>query len=77
MVEENISQEKRFKNVDETRTYFIEEIKKNQLMSKRHKEVCATLGYIEHFLVLGSAITGWVSISASILLLKVQKKYRK
>ena len=77
MVEENISQEKRFKNVDETRTYFIEEIKKNQLMSKRHKKVCATLSYIEHFLVLGSAITGWVSISASILLLKVQKKYRK
>ena len=31
-------------------------------MSKKHKKVCTTLNYIEHFLVLASAITGCVSI---------------
>ena len=33
-------------------------------MSKKHKNVCTTLNYIEHFLILGSAITGCVSIFA-------------
>ena len=36
MVEENISQEFRLKNIDETRGYFIEEIKQNELMIKNH-----------------------------------------
>ena len=33
MVKENISQEFRLKNVDETRNYFVEEIEQNELMS--------------------------------------------
>ena len=33
-------------------------------MSKKHKKVCATLNYIVHFLILGSAIIGCVSIFA-------------
>ena len=32
-------------------------------MSKKHKKVCLTLNYIEHF-ILGSTIIGCVSISA-------------
>ena len=64
MSEENISQEFRLKNIDETRNYLIEEINRNELMSKKHKKVCTTLNYIEHFLILGSTITGCVSISA-------------
>ena len=32
MVEENVSQEFRLKNMDETRNYFLEEIKQNELM---------------------------------------------
>ena len=64
MVEENISQEFRLKNIDETRNYLIEEINRNELMSKKHKKVCTTLNYIEHFLILGSTIAGCVSISA-------------
>ena len=32
-------------------------------MSKRHKKVCTTLNYIEHFFVLASTITGCISIS--------------
>ena len=35
------------------------EKKQNKLMSKKHKKVCTTLNYIEHFI-----ITGYVSISA-------------
>ena len=32
-------------------------------MSKKHKKVCATLNYIEHFLILASTITECSSIS--------------
>ena len=37
MIEEKSSQNFRFKNIDETRNYFIEELNKNDLMSKKHK----------------------------------------
>ena len=33
-------------------------------MSRKHGKVCTTLNYIEHFLILASAITGCISISA-------------
>ena len=64
MSEEHISQEFRLKNVDHTRNYFFEEKKQNELMSKKHKKVCTTLNCIEHFLILASAVTGCISISA-------------
>ena len=64
MDEENLSQEFRLKNIDETRNCLIEEISRNELMNKKHKKVCTTLNYLEHFLIIGSAITGCVSISA-------------
>ena len=38
MSEENISQEIRLKNIDETRNYLIEEINQNELVSKKHKK---------------------------------------
>ena len=63
MVEENISQEFRLKNIDERRNYSIEEVNWNKWMGKKHKKVCTFLNYIEHFLILGSNITGCVSIS--------------
>ena len=31
------------KNIDETRTYFLEEINQNVLMSRKDKKVCTTL----------------------------------
>ena len=71
MAEENISQEFRLKNIDETRNYLIEEINRNELMSKKHKKVCTTLNYIEHFLILASTITGCISISAFVSLLGI------
>ena len=36
MSEENISQEFRMKNIDETRHYLIEDINRNELMSQKH-----------------------------------------
>ena len=38
MVEENIRQEFRLKNIDGTRNYFLKEIEKNELMSRKHKK---------------------------------------
>ena len=60
MVEENKNQEFRFKNIDETRKYFLKEIEQNELTSKKHKKVCTTLNYIEHFFILASTITGCI-----------------
>ena len=56
MAEKNISQEF-------ITNYFIKEINQNELMSKKHKNVCAALNYIEQFLNLASAFTGCISIS--------------
>ena len=42
----------------------IEEIKWNDLMSKKHKKVCRVLNYIEHLLTVISTIIGCASISA-------------
>ena len=64
MAEENISQEFRLKNMDETRNYLVEEINRSKLISKKHKKACTILNYIEHFRILGSTITGCVFISA-------------
>ena len=64
MVEEKLSQKFRLKNIDETKNYFIKERDQNVLMSKKHKKICTTLNYSEHFLILASAVTGYISISA-------------
>ena len=64
MAEESISREFKFQNIDETRNYLTEEINQNELLSKKHKKVCAILNYIEHILILGSTITQCVFISA-------------
>ena len=42
MEEENISQEFKLKNIDETINYLIEKINWNGLMSRKHKKVCIT-----------------------------------
>ena len=52
------------KTIDETRNYFIEEINRNELTSKKHKKVYEDLNYIEHLLILVFIFTGCVSISA-------------
>ena len=64
MTEENISQEFRLQNIDETRNYFVEEIEQNELMSNWHKKVYTTLNYIENVPILAYAVTGCILISA-------------
>ena len=67
----NTSPEFRSKNIDERRYYLIEEMMQNELMSRKHKKVYATLNYIEHFLILFSKITGCIQISAFATLLGI------
>ena len=43
MAEENKIQEFRLKNIDKTRNYLIEEINRNELVSRKHKKICTTL----------------------------------
>ena len=48
----------------DTKKYFLEEIKRSELISKKDKNVCTNLSYIEHFLILDSTIIGCASISS-------------
>ena len=57
IVTQNISQEFRLKNIDETRNYFFEELHRIELMSK-------ILIYIENFRSLAYINTGYILISA-------------
>ena len=41
------------------------------MISKKHKKVCTTLNYIEQFLILAAAVTGYISISAFASLLGI------
>ena len=45
------------------RNYFLEQIKYNYLVSKKHNNVCNVLNYIEYLLILVSAVTGCVAVS--------------
>ena len=57
-----MSQEFRFKETEKARNHFIEKIKQNELISKKHKNVCKILNYTEHLLILVSKVTVCVSI---------------
>ena len=74
MFEEQISQEFRLKSINETGNSSLEEIKQNELLSRKHKQVCTTLKYIEHVLILASSITGCFLVSAFTSLLGITKK---
>ena len=68
---ENISQDINSKNVNKARNYFVEEIDWNELMSNKHKKVYTTPNYIACLLILASAVTGCISISAFRSLLDI------
>ena len=64
MVKQNISQELRFKIVEETRNYSIKEmwidqmwLDQSELMRKKHTKNYKVLNYIEHLLILASVVT--------------------
>ena len=58
-------------NIDKARNHFLEEIKPNESMSRKSKNVCKTLNYIENFLILTSTISGCISIPAFASLIPV------
>ena len=43
-------------------------------MSIKQKKVCTTLNYIQYFLILGSAITGFISVSVFSSLTGIPKE---
>ena len=59
-----MNQEFNLEKLDEIRNYLTEEINQNELMSKKHKEVCRVFNYIEHSFIIISSVTGYVCISA-------------
>ena len=69
MSKENVSQGLRLQKMEEARNYFIKKIDQNDLMSKKHKIVSTTLNYIDHFLILASAISGCISFLLLLLYL--------
>ena len=64
MTEENIGQEFKLKEIEKIRNHFIQEIKQNELISKKHKKVCKILNYTQHLLILACIVTGCISISS-------------
>ena len=73
MPEENMTQEFRLKNIDETRNYFIEEINQNEWMTKNYINVCRVLDHIEHWFILISTVTRCVSITSLLLWLALME----
>ena len=51
MTDQNISQELRLKDIDEKRHYFVEDTDQNEIASEKDKDFCTTLTYTEHFLI--------------------------
>ena len=66
---EEANLEFRFKKIDETRTFLLDETKHNDLMSEQYKRTCKYLHCVEHLLILASTINGCVSIASFASLL--------
>ena len=64
MAKENLNLDLRLKTKDETRNYFLEEIKFNCLMNEKHNKVSRDLNCFEHFLIFVFAVSGCISVSA-------------
>ena len=66
MVKENGSLDFRLKKINETRNYLLDEIKHDDLKSEKHKNMCRTLNYFEHFLASISAFALLIGVSVGI-----------
>ena len=71
MVEE-ASLDFRLKKLDETRNYLLDEIKHNDLMSKKYQNTCKYLHCVEHLLILAATIFCCILISVFALLLAIR-----
>ena len=56
----------RLTKLDEIRNYLLDEIKHNDLMSKKPKKTCKFLNYVENLLILASTVTGCILHSVFI-----------
>ena len=63
MVEE-ASLEFGLRKIDETRTYLLNEIKRNALINEKYEKTWRYINYVEYLLILASTVTGWVLFSA-------------
>ena len=54
----------RLREIDETSHFPLDEIKYNDLMSKKYKKTCKHLNNVENLLILAPKVIGCVSISA-------------
>ena len=64
MPAENMNEAFRLKKIDEIRIYLIEQINRNELMSKKYKNVCRILNKIDHLLIVISTNNRCITISA-------------
>ena len=71
MTEKNIGQDFRLEEIDQTKNYFTEKIKQNELKSKKHKKLFRILNYNEHLLILASTAIGCVSFSSIAFLVDI------
>ena len=53
----------RLEEIDKTRNFFIEEIKQNELISKKHKKIWKILNYTKHLHNLAYTVTECVLIA--------------
>ena len=70
-MEEEASLDFRLRQIDEARNYLSDEINCNNLMIEEYKKTCKYINCVEHLLILVSAMTGCVSISAFVSLVCV------
>ena len=64
MAEKSVSQEFKLKKQVRQINSHAEETDQNEFVSEKYKKIGITLNYIEHLLILTSAVTGCVSVSA-------------
>ena len=57
--------------IDEMRNYLLDEIKYDDILSEKYKNVCRCLNYLEQFFVFDSAVSDCVSISTFFSLVAV------
>ena len=56
--------------IDETRVYLLEQRKPYHLMSEKYEKICKYLNCVEEVLILVSTVTGRVSASEFVLLVR-------
>ena len=72
MVDENTRQELTLINIEEKTNYFLQEIKKNEWMSRKHRNVCITHFNLFYFLQLLDLFEFMLSLFCLVFLLELR-----